>query len=483
MGQGRKRIERQDNRRNRRRSISLDVDNLDNNTLLYYMGSAAVIRSRMEATCHSNASKRCPTPFPTRGFREAGQATHSHPVPGYPTEEQACLTCGKERNPSPTNVCMNPDSIPFVPTISLDPASSGVRDNNYYIAEYMTRTFFRENFIVQNERKQELSVENRRKIRSILKDLLDAEHNTQPLSSIVSKGSGSRLVPSRSFLHHLLSLPRPPSVSFFSSSLQLSPRAPLRRLREHRHHRSLSLRSALLPALPAEAALRVPPGLPRAGARERLAAGRGPLRAEHSLRPNPPPRRALDLASPRFLSPFSPLQTHYAAYCSALYAHAASLRPGDEVPGLSPRFLADSLLLLLRIRGVASKYRPLLLEGMLKLFYTSRAALARCLRALAAKWPIGNPRKVRVFGGCEVDARLAGTDAGSAAAMPSFESARAGERGGRAAATRGRRSQGHAGRLLLAGAGDSGGFALPFGVRFGASEADSRAAGESAGDS
>lgn len=86
---------------------------------------------------------------------------------------------------------MNPDSIPFVPTISLDPVSSGARDNNYYIAEYLTRTFFHEDVIVQNERKQELSMENKHKIRSILKDLLDAEHNTEPLSSVVSKGTFS----------------------------------------------------------------------------------------------------------------------------------------------------------------------------------------------------------------------------------------------------------------------------------------------------
>lgn len=189
MGQGRKRIERRDNRRNRRRSISLDVDTLDNNALLYYMGSAAVIRSRMEATYQSNASKRCLTPFPTREFREAGRETQSQPLPGYPAQKQACSPCGKERNPSPTNVCMNPDSIPFVPTISLDPVSSGARDNNYYIAEYLTRTFFREDVIVQNERKQELSMENKNKIRSILKDLLDAEHNAEPLSSVVSKGT------------------------------------------------------------------------------------------------------------------------------------------------------------------------------------------------------------------------------------------------------------------------------------------------------
>ena len=189
MGQGRKRIERRENRRNRRRSISLDVDTLDNNALLYYMGSAAVIRSRMEATYQSNASRRCLTPFPTREFRETGQATHSQLLPGYPTQKQTCSPCGKERNPSPTNVCMNPDSIPFVPTISLDPVSSGARDNNYYIAEYLTRTFFHEDVIVQNERKQELSMENKNKIRSILKDLLDAEHNTVPLSSVVSKGT------------------------------------------------------------------------------------------------------------------------------------------------------------------------------------------------------------------------------------------------------------------------------------------------------
>ena len=97
------------------------------------------------------------------------------------------------------------------------------------------------------------------------------------------------------------------------------------------------------------------------------------------------------------------------------------------------------------MRGVASKYRPVLLEGMLKLFYTSRAALSRCLRCVAAKWPIGNPRKVRVFGGCDVDAGLARIDAGSDPSLPFIESAGRGERAGRGDSTRGGRSEGHAG--------------------------------------
>lgn len=132
---------------------------------------------------------------------------------------------------------------------------------------------------------------------------------------------------------------------------------------------------------------------------------------------------------------------------------------------------------------MASKYRPVLLEGMLKLFYTSRAALSRCLRCLAAKWPIGNPRKVRVFGGCDVDACLARTDAGSGPALPSAESAGRGGRAGRGDSARGGRSEGHAGGLLPAGAGDSGRVALPVGVRVGASEADCDAADGLAGDS
>lgn len=132
---------------------------------------------------------------------------------------------------------------------------------------------------------------------------------------------------------------------------------------------------------------------------------------------------------------------------------------------------------------MASKYRPVLLEGMLKLFYTSRDALQRCLRGLAAKWPIGNPRKVGDFGGCDVDAGVARTDPGSAETLPSARPAAAGAGDGRADSTDRERSEGHAGRLLLAGAGDSGELAVPVGVCVGALEAHCDAAGELTGDS
>lgn len=61
---------------------------------------------------------------------------------------------------------------------------------------------------------------------------------------------------------------------------------------------------------------------------------------------------------------------------------------------LSPRFLLDSLFVLLRIRGVVAKYLPIIVSGVLKLFYTSYRCIPLFIRSLNAKWPIGNPKKV-----------------------------------------------------------------------------------------
>ena len=172
MGQGRKRVERCDNRHYRKRSISMEIENQDT-SILHYVGTAAIIRSRMESTHRSTAAERRPTPFPTR--RESG----------YSTQDSVSTRALKERNPSPTNVCIPADSPPFVPT-SVEPPAHSTHSANFYIAEHVTRTLFHESTIIQNERKHELSLEHKEKIRDILKSLLDSEHYSESLPYILS---------------------------------------------------------------------------------------------------------------------------------------------------------------------------------------------------------------------------------------------------------------------------------------------------------
>ena len=134
-----------------------------------------------------------------------------------------------------------------------------------------------------------------------------------------------------------------------------------------------------------------------------------------------------------------------------LHAHSPYVRHLEYPKFLEENWLFESLCesyipllrMLMDLRNVSSGIRLSICFS--PTLCTMLCALSRCLRCFAAKWPIGNPRKVRVFGGCDVDAGLARIDAGSDPSLPFIVSAGRGERAGCGDSTRGGRSEGHAG--------------------------------------
>ena len=67
---------------------------------------------------------------------------------------------------------------------------------------------------------------------------------------------------------------------------------------------------------------------------------------------------------------------------------------GVLVPSLSPRVLLQCALVLMSLSGVVAKYRPILVTGLLQLFYMDCAGINAFLRQVNAKWPSTCPKKV-----------------------------------------------------------------------------------------
>lgn len=51
----------------------------------------------------------------------------------------------------------------------------------------------------------------------------------------------------------------------------------------------------------------------------------------------------------------------------------------------------------MRISGVVSKYRSVLIAGILKLFYIDKEEIHAFFHTFLAKWPYGTSKKVDVF--------------------------------------------------------------------------------------
>ena len=109
--------------------------------------------------------------------------------------------------------------------------------------------------------------------------------------------------------------------------------------------------------------------------------------------------------------------------------------------------------MLMRISSVVSKYKALLVPGILKLFYIDVRCVHAFVRTVVSKWPASSSKKVGQRDGCDVGDRAAGAAAGAAAAVPAADGD--GVRGGRDGAVRVAVSAGERG----AGGGESAGAA------------------------
>lgn len=115
--------------------------------------------------------------------------------------------------------------------------------------------------------------------------------------------------------------------------------------------------------------------------------------------------------------------------------------------------LRNCLFVLLRVSSVVSKYKAILVPGILKLFYIDVRCVHAFVRSVVSKWPASSSKKVGVAGSCDVGDRAAGAAAGAAAAVPAADGG--GVRGGRDGAVRVAVSAGERG----AGGGESAGAA------------------------
>ena len=66
---------------------------------------------------------------------------------------------------------------------------------------------------------------------------------------------------------------------------------------------------------------------------------------------------------------------------------------GQRVAALPTHTLLQCALVLLSLSGVVAKYRPILVTGLLQLFYMDYAEAGAFLRLVNAKWPTTSPKK------------------------------------------------------------------------------------------
>ena len=66
------------------------------------------------------------------------------------------------------------------------------------------------------------------------------------------------------------------------------------------------------------------------------------------------------------------------------------------VKGMSVQLLNCCLFVLLRVSGVVSKYRTLLVPGILKIFYNDSSSVHSFMHAVISKWPNGSSKKVYI---------------------------------------------------------------------------------------
>lgn len=91
--------------------------------------------------------------------------------------------------------------------------------------------------------------------------------------------------------------------------------------------------------------------------------------------------------------------------------------------------LRSCLFVLLRISSVVSKYKAILVPGILKLFYIDVRCVHAFVHTVISKWPASSSKKVGPLGDCDVGDRAAGAAAGAATAVSAADGD--GVRGGR----------------------------------------------------
>ena len=366
MGQGRKKTLRSENSRFRRRSITQEVENSDVSSISHYLGAAMYSRNYRGSPSFRGSRHRDPTPFP-----RSGQGAFSSFSLGQP----ANYTKTRVFNASPTNVCAAEESLPFVSTSMKDEQIQSLRHTqNYQIAELLVRSLFPKNYIMQNEKRRDITCDIREALHTGMQDILAEIHNPFSLMEAVSCPEGP--VP------FVLGEQGEHIVMFL-----------VNRCRFEKVY-GVSVNAAILSQL-----LYFLPHLIPSSERALYSILVDFVEEERKYGDSCDDElyvkdteyghvhRLVELWS-------SLVNSLYEKYCSYLFQHQDEIASGDEVTMYSPRTLRRSGYLLLRSSGVVLKYRPMIVNGLMKLLYMDQKSVHELLHMVYSKWPTTSPKKI-----------------------------------------------------------------------------------------
>lgn len=178
MGQGRKKGQQGYGRHHRKRSITMEVENQDNQEIMHFIGPAAVMRSRFEMKSVAETRNREPTPYPrTIDERPKGQV-----IPVVLTKKSREATSS-----SPTNVCASYE-IPLLVTCSVEQPLQ-IRSFSDSAYDLLVRSFFKDSWIIQNEQRREVTDDSRRDLSKIFGSLFELVHANISLTEVENPDS------------------------------------------------------------------------------------------------------------------------------------------------------------------------------------------------------------------------------------------------------------------------------------------------------
>lgn len=352
MGQGRRKSIRPEVGRYRRRSITQEVENTDSSVITQYLGTAVHCRSRPGSPRLFASRHREPTPYPTVGVSPFSSLSLQSSMP----------TKARANSASPTNVCQVEESLPvFVKTAPIRYTP------NYQIAEVLIRALFPTTTIIQDDRRHELTSDVHDSLHNAMQDLLAEIHSPHTLVNVVS-------------------CPEGPVHCVFDGATTHIAMFLVSRCRFERIY-GLSVNTAILSSL-----THIFPSLEEDAPKALYSILLDFAEAERNQGDHVDDElyiRETDYGQVHRLAEL------WSTLVSAAYDRFCAFVCRKEQPEIpSVRVLRHAAFVLLRISGVAAKYRPILVSGMAKLLYMEPEGAREMLRVMCAKWPVASPKKV-----------------------------------------------------------------------------------------
>ena len=358
MGQGRKKTLRSENGRFRRRSITQEVENSDVSSISHYLGAAMYSRNYRGSPSF-------------RGSRHRDFSSFSLGQPANYTKIRTF-------NASPTNVCATDESLPFVSTSLKEEHAPSLRHTqNYQIAELLVRSLFPKNYIMQNEKRRDITCDIREALHTAMQDILAEVHNPYSLMEAVSCPEGPvPFILGKQGEHIVMYL--------------------VNRCRFEKIY-GISVNTAILSQL-----LYFLPHLIPSSERALYSILVDFVEEERKYGDSSDDELYVKNTEyghiHRLVELWSSLvNSLYEKYCTYLFTHQDEMTSGDEVMMYSPKTLRRAGYLLLRCSGVVMKYRPMIVNGLMKLLYMDQKSVSELLHMIYSKWPTTSPKKIATW--------------------------------------------------------------------------------------